>query len=216
MNSQYRSSDSTRSIERERKRAARAYVSPYPLFVQYTNTSTISLTATTTRCDICRRQKERCDGGVPCRRCLRLGRQCEFTSGVSHGDAASSASVVGGRRGPPRRPPSSVPTVHRMSGGSQRGSDHGGSSVQERRLSYLERIVRSHTGPNTPLDLDSLQSMAEQADGSHRSPSVVSSHEDEVDKSITMHPLDGNVTRKCPFTIVLDMSRHLTYTRLFR
>ncbi|KAJ4147627.1 hypothetical protein LMH87_002139 [Akanthomyces muscarius] len=157
MSNQYRSTDSNRSLERERKRAARA-------------------------CDTCRRQKERCDGGVPCRRCFRLGRQCEFT-----GD-------VGGMPGPSRRmmarrPPSSVPATHTAS--SQRDVGHG-SSAQQKRLEYLERIVRSHAGSETPLDLDTLRNLAEEAD-SQRSPSITS-HEDEVDKSITMQSLDGNVT----------------------
>lgn len=31
------------------------------------------------RCDGCRRVKEKCEGGVPCRRCLRYRRQCNFT-----------------------------------------------------------------------------------------------------------------------------------------
>ncbi len=90
-----------------------------------------------------------------------------------------------------RRPPSSVPATHTAS--SQRDVGHG-SSAQQKRLEYLERIVRSHAGSETPLDLDTLRNLAEEAD-SQRSPSITS-HEDEVDKSITMQSLDGNVTRK--------------------
>ena len=30
------------------------------------------------RCDICRKQKEKCEGGLPCWRCQRLGRTCQF------------------------------------------------------------------------------------------------------------------------------------------
>ncbi|ATY60903.1 C6 transcription factor [Cordyceps militaris] len=148
MSSQYRSPDSHRSLARERKRAARA-------------------------CDICRRQKERCDGGVPCRRCFRLGRQCEFT-----GDAGSATS------GPGR----SAPATHAIAR-SQRGIDQ--ASAQHKRLEYLERIVRSQAGSEAPLDLDTLRNLADEAD-SRRSPSRTS-HEDEVDKSITMQSLDGNV-----------------------
>ncbi|PMB68407.1 putative transcriptional regulatory protein C3C7.04 [Beauveria bassiana] len=73
---------------------------------------------------------------------------------------------------------------------SQRGVDHG-TSTQSKRLEYLERIVRSHAGPEMPLDLDTLRNLADEADSRH-SPSVTS-HEDEVDKSITMQSLDGNV-----------------------
>ncbi|KAF1735498.1 putative transcriptional regulatory protein [Beauveria bassiana] len=158
MSNQHRPSDSSRSLERERKRAARA-------------------------CDICRRQKERCDGGVPCRRCFRLGRRCEFTGDVGGVSGPS-------RRMMARRPPSSVSPTHATSS-SQRGVDHG-PSAQLKRLEYLERIVRSHAGPEMPLDLDTLRNLAEEADSRH-SPSVTS-HEDEVDKSITMQSLDGNVT----------------------
>ena len=31
-----------------------------------------------TSCETCRKQKEKCEGGRPCRRCQRLGRQCHF------------------------------------------------------------------------------------------------------------------------------------------
>lgn len=92
-----------------------------------------------------------------------------------------------------RRPPSSVPASHAASSGSLQGLNPS-SSAQEKRLEYLERIVQSQTGPNTPLDLDTLKNLAERADR-QRSPSVATSHEDEVDKSITMQSLDGNVTR---------------------
>ncbi|KAM3524882.1 hypothetical protein NHJ13051_004296 [Beauveria bassiana] len=175
MSNQHRPSDSSRSLERERKRAARAYV--------WTTTACfLSLLNIPDRCDICRRQKERCDGGVPCRRCFRLGRRCEFTGDVGGVSGPS-------RRITARRPPSSVSPMHATSS-SQRGVDHG-TSTQLKRLEYLERIVRSHAGPEMPLDLDTLRNLADEADSRH-SPSVTS-HEDEVDKSITMQSLDGNV-----------------------
>lgn len=31
------------------------------------------------RCDGCRRVKEKCEGGQPCRRCAHLRRRCEFS-----------------------------------------------------------------------------------------------------------------------------------------
>jgi hypothetical protein len=80
MDNQQPSPKSTRHIDRERKRAARAYVdsiSGEPGQVASNAITSLS------RCDGCRRQKERCDGGVPCRRCFRLGRQCDFTSRAS-------------------------------------------------------------------------------------------------------------------------------------
>lgn len=33
----------------------------------------------TTRCDSCRKSKEKCEGGVPCRRCTRGRRKCIFS-----------------------------------------------------------------------------------------------------------------------------------------
>ncbi|KAJ5925044.1 hypothetical protein N7454_007683 [Penicillium verhagenii] len=35
---------------------------------------------TSLACDVCRKQKEKCEGGQPCWRCLRLDRQCKFTA----------------------------------------------------------------------------------------------------------------------------------------
>ncbi|KAL3457341.1 fungal-specific transcription factor domain-containing protein [Aspergillus heterothallicus] len=38
-------------------------------------------------CDTCRRQKEKCEGGPPCWRCQRLGRQCTVRGRVLHGQS---------------------------------------------------------------------------------------------------------------------------------
>ncbi|KAL4946495.1 hypothetical protein BDV06DRAFT_233089 [Aspergillus oleicola] len=40
------------------------------------STNTRARKRTSLACDICRRQKEKCEGGPPCWRCQRLGRQC--------------------------------------------------------------------------------------------------------------------------------------------
>lgn len=34
-------------------------------------------------CDECRRLKERCEGGTPCKRCIHLGRSCDFDTSPS-------------------------------------------------------------------------------------------------------------------------------------
>ncbi|XWX02263.1 hypothetical protein V2A60_010298 [Cordyceps javanica] len=91
-----------------------------------------------------------------------------------------------------RRPPSSVPATHATSSSHGSLDQNSFTQQQQRRLQYLEKILRSRIGSEVPLDLDSLRSLAEEAD-SQQSPSA-SSHEDEVDKSITMQSLDGNVT----------------------
>lgn len=44
------------------------------------------------RCDGCRRVKEKCEGGVPCRRCLRYRRQCNFTH-IDPNEKTRSTSV---------------------------------------------------------------------------------------------------------------------------
>ncbi|KAK9559850.1 hypothetical protein V6000_006954 [Aspergillus fumigatus] len=44
-------------------------------------------------CDGCRRVKEKCEGGVPCRRCLRYRRQCVFTHPDHAEKLARSSSV---------------------------------------------------------------------------------------------------------------------------
>lgn len=58
-----------RVSEEHRKRAVRAYVSP----------DIDEIESDENRCDGCRRVKEKCEGGVPCRRCVRYRRQCIFT-----------------------------------------------------------------------------------------------------------------------------------------
>ncbi|OLN86629.1 Thiamine repressible genes regulatory protein thi1-like protein 1 [Colletotrichum chlorophyti] len=44
-------------------------------------------------CDGCRRLKEKCDGGVPCRRCTRLRRQCEFLTPTTRDEPAPESST---------------------------------------------------------------------------------------------------------------------------
>ncbi|KAL6879142.1 fungal-specific transcription factor domain-containing protein [Trichoderma novae-zelandiae] len=156
MDHQQPSPQSTRHIERERKRAARA-------------------------CDGCRRQKERCDGGVPCRRCFRLGRQCDFTSRASVDTESQAGS--GSRPGAVAR---------------RRASEHT-SAEQAKRLEYLERIVQGYVGSKDALDLETLKGLAQAAE-KRRSPprpadvSSQSSEFDGVDEKFDMQPLHGNVT----------------------
>jgi hypothetical protein len=54
-----------RIAEEDRKRAARA-------------------------CDGCRRLKEKCEGGVPCIRCTRTGRNCEFNNEIPRRQVSGS------------------------------------------------------------------------------------------------------------------------------
>ncbi|KAL6807438.1 fungal-specific transcription factor domain-containing protein [Trichoderma sp. SZMC 28013] len=143
----------SRHLDRERKRAARA-------------------------CDGCRRQKERCDGGVPCRRCFRLGRQCDFS-----GRAATEADSQAGSGLRPARP---------------RAPDHS-SAEQAKRLEYLERIVKGYVGSKDALDLETLKGLAQATEKRRNSsrPADTSSQSSEfegVDDNFEMRPLHGNVT----------------------
>ncbi|KAH0532906.1 hypothetical protein TsFJ059_001538 [Trichoderma semiorbis] len=147
------SSKPSRHLDRERKRAARA-------------------------CDGCRRQKERCDGGVPCRRCFRLGRQCDFS-----GRAATEADSQAGSGMRPPRP---------------RAPDHS-SAEQAKRLEYLERIVKGYVGSRDALDLETLKGLAQAAEKRRNSPrpadtSSQSSEFEGVDDKFEIRPLHGNVT----------------------
>lgn len=147
------SSKPSRHLDRERKRAARA-------------------------CDGCRRQKERCDGGVPCRRCFRLGRPCDFS-----GRAATEADSQAGSGMRPPRP---------------RAPDHS-SAEQAKRLEYLEKIVKGYVGSKDALDLETLKGLAQAAEKRRNSPrpadtSSQSSEFEGVDEKFEIRPLHGNVT----------------------
>ncbi|KAF7542597.1 hypothetical protein G7046_g10141 [Stylonectria norvegica] len=142
-----------REAERERKRALRA-------------------------CDGCRRQKEKCDGGVPCRRCTRLHRQCEFLGPTARdGDAATD--------------------------GSNRNRSGVSNADLTQRIAYMEKIITHYAG-NIPLDSESLRILAESveknpdAPRSHRQVAVVASPASDYlgvdDENFTVQPLDNNTT----------------------
>ncbi|KAH7272664.1 hypothetical protein FSOLCH5_002959 [Fusarium solani] len=142
-----------REAERERKRALRA-------------------------CDGCRRQKEKCDGGVPCRRCTRLHRQCEFLG----------------------------PTARDADGGDGSARNRSGASNAEllQRIAHMEKIITHYAG-NIPLDPESIKAMAEAVDNKnpdiaqvHRQAPVVGSPGSDYlgvdDENYTVQPLDNNTT----------------------
>ncbi|POR38321.1 Uncharacterized protein TPAR_01468 [Tolypocladium paradoxum] len=148
MDNRQRSPRASRVLDRERKRAARA-------------------------CDSCRRQKERCDGGVPCRRCFRLGRQCEFSArALGEGDAGACSSLGSGMISR-WTPVSSLVTATSWDAAPNDQSasvSHQNLTELAKRLAYLESIVQSHVGSNTTLDLETLRTLAETADRQRSSP----------------------------------------------
>ncbi|KAF7716021.1 Fungal specific transcription factor involved in L-proline catabolism [Penicillium ucsense] len=96
-------------------------------------------------CDGCRRVKEKCEGGVPCRRCLRYRRQCIFTH-IDPTEKTRSASVSLLDR---------AASINRH-------------DIQEaERVRCMERIL-SHYVPNITFDLQSLRQVAEEVKGKHR------------------------------------------------
>ncbi|KAI5465698.1 fungal-specific transcription factor domain-containing protein [Mariannaea sp. PMI_226] len=143
-----------REAERERKRALRA-------------------------CDGCRRQKEKCDGGVPCRRCTRLHRQCEFLGPTARdGDANGD--------------------------GSNRNRSSASNAELLQRMAYMEKIITHYAG-NISFDSETLKSLAESVDknvdmtGALRQNAAVASPPGSDylgvdDENFTVQPLDNNTT----------------------
>ncbi|KAE8388950.1 hypothetical protein ETB97_010694 [Aspergillus alliaceus] len=119
-------------------------------------------------CDGCRRVKEKCEGGVPCRRCLRYRRQCVFT----HPDHAEKVSRS-----------SSISLLERNAGLSRQ------NLVDSERIRHMERILQ-HYVPNISFDIQSLRKTAEELKHRHRhsftegSPSVRLDEEDFEDLAI--------------------------------
>ncbi|KAL1990977.1 hypothetical protein VTN49DRAFT_5481 [Thermomyces lanuginosus] len=92
-------------------------------------------------CDGCRRVKEKCEGGVPCRRCARYRRECLFNT---------------------------VPDQNEKSSRRLRAVSLGRSDDSEaERVQYMEKIL-AHYAPNLSLDVSSLRKAAESLPGKQR------------------------------------------------
>ncbi|KAJ5173271.1 hypothetical protein N7492_005864 [Penicillium capsulatum] len=96
-------------------------------------------------CDGCRRVKEKCEGGVPCRRCLRYRRQCNFT----HIDATEKTRST------------SVSLLDRAA------SINRHEIAETERVRYMERIL-SYYAPDLTFDIHSLRQAAEDLKSKHR------------------------------------------------
>ncbi|KAL4793160.1 fungal-specific transcription factor domain-containing protein [Aspergillus venezuelensis] len=97
---------------------------------------------TSLACDTCRRQKEKCEGGPPCWRCQRLGRQCTirgYPLPVSHASQSQGQSAL-------------------RSPGHAHG--HGYRSESVERVEGLERIVRYFVG-DVSLDEEGVRRVLE-------------------------------------------------------
>ncbi|KAK1149188.1 hypothetical protein N8T08_006408 [Aspergillus melleus] len=135
-------------------------------------------------CDGCRRVKEKCEGGVPCRRCLRYRRQCVFT----HPDHAEKIARS-----------SSISLLERTAGVSRN------NLADSERIRYMEQILQ-HYIPNISFDLQSLRKTAEELKYRHRGsdsdggPSIRLDEEDFEDLAIddedfTIKALPDNTTQ---------------------
>ncbi|KAJ5773136.1 hypothetical protein N7457_008032 [Penicillium paradoxum] len=111
-------------------------------------------------CDGCRRVKEKCEGGVPCRRCLRYRRQCNFT----HIDPNEKT------RG------TSVSLLDRAAALSRH------DIAEAERVRLMERIL-SHYVPNITFDIQSLRQTAEDLKNKQRDSEsdAISTREDPND-----------------------------------
>ncbi|KAJ5595009.1 uncharacterized protein N7459_001217 [Penicillium hispanicum] len=96
-------------------------------------------------CDGCRRVKEKCEGGVPCRRCLRYRRQCNFT----HIDPNEKGRA------------SSVSLLERAA------SINRHEIAEAERVQYMERILSFYV-PNITFDIQSLRKAAEDLQSKRR------------------------------------------------
>ncbi|VUC27960.1 unnamed protein product [Clonostachys rosea] len=145
-----------RVADRERKRAVRA-------------------------CDGCRRQKEKCDGGVPCRRCIRLRRQCEF-----HGPTI--------RQSIPGLEPGIRPQIQ----------PHDNADAAQR-LAYMEKLLSHYVGNDVPMDTDNLRGMVEAIEKDQKmdiveqqpgSPGTdyLENEDGNVDEVFTVKALGNNIT----------------------
>ncbi|KKK22102.1 putative C6 transcription factor (PrnA) [Aspergillus ochraceoroseus] len=135
-------------------------------------------------CDGCRRVKEKCEGGVPCRRCLRYRRQCVFTH-PEHAEKLARSS--------------SVSILERTAARSRH------DMLESERIRYMECILQ-HYVPNISFDIQSLRKTAEELKNKHRGsesegrPSIQLDSEDLEDLAIededfTIKALPDNTTR---------------------
>jgi hypothetical protein len=125
-------------------------------------------------CDGCRRQKEKCEGGVPCRRCRHHSRRCEFNSYYRDDARESDRSAVLTR-----------------------------NDVSEpERVKYMERIL-SHYVPGITFDIPTLQKVAESLRSDYEQSPTHNSHADGDEEDLvideedfTIKTLPDNSTRQ--------------------
>ncbi|KAK2756350.1 fungal specific transcription factor domain-containing protein [Colletotrichum kahawae] len=134
--------------------------------------------------------KEKCDGGVPCRRCTRLRRQCEFLTPTTREEPGAESAA---------RP---------------RPSQQEDSELRQR-MAYMERLLAHYTGQSR-LDAETLKTLADSVEKGRAGPEAPGPQPDpdatmdpdlgaevevksqssdsfQVDE-ITVQPLENNIT----------------------
>ncbi|KAJ5525428.1 hypothetical protein N7494_012078 [Penicillium frequentans] len=124
-------------------------------------------------CDGCRRVKEKCEGGVPCRRCLRYRRQCNFT----HIDPVEKSRST------------SVSLLDRAASVSHH------ELVEAERVRYMECIL-SYYAPGLTFDIQSLRKAAEDLKSKHRE-----SESDALSTKVDANELEDLAIDEEDFTI---------------
>ncbi|KAL5596960.1 hypothetical protein BROUX41_006367 [Berkeleyomyces rouxiae] len=127
-------------------------------------------------CDECRRQKEKCEGGIPCQRCARLNRPCGFTGQPSREADDSSTRTT------PREP-----------------------TEMAQRLRYMEKLLTHFTGRSN-LDANTLKNLSDAVDrqrvgsklgadlgGLEDDASQSSEHLGVDAEKFTVQPLESNI-----------------------
>lgn len=141
------------------------------------------------RCIGCRRVKEKCEGGDPCKRCRHLRRPCQFASLATPGARQRTEMSTDSLR-------PDIVTESRISVDA---------NIQDlvERCNYLERIAKHHH-PNLELDVDSLRRHAQRlanttrqtTDRSRNSPSLEEGALALDEEKCTVDPVDESVARK--------------------
>ncbi|KAL4805159.1 fungal-specific transcription factor domain-containing protein [Aspergillus unguis] len=124
-------------------------------------------------CDRCRRLKERCQGGIPCSRCIHLRRQCEFRRCSTQTEYTDPPADVSHEK----HPEVNIPELLE-------------------RVTYMETILK-HKFEGIGLDLDNLRRVARALEEDGQSNPVVLAVPDDdpiEEENCTIDPVEDTTT----------------------
>ncbi|RDW92696.1 transcription factor domain-containing protein [Aspergillus mulundensis] len=126
-------------------------------------------------CDRCRRLKERCEGGIPCSRCMHLHRTCEFKRLLSVVDHDRAPGPLPTESTAPSSPDANVPELLE-------------------RVMYMENILK-HKFDGIDLDIDSLRRMSRALDEYEQNSTLAPPDEDPIEEEVcTIDPVEDTTT----------------------